>query len=124
MSIRRFEDSEAWKSARKLMNAVYDATASSAFDDDRDLRRQMRSAAVSSMSNIAEGFDAGSDNEFQRFLRMAQRSATEVQSQLYAALDRGYLDRASFDAVYEHARQTRRLIGGFIKYLRGSATKD
>lgn len=125
MSIRRFEDIEAWQSARKLMNAVYDVTASRAFDADPDLRRQMRSAAVSSMSNIAEGFDAGSDNEFQRFLRMAQRSATEVQSHLYAALDRGYLDRASFDTVYEHARETRRLIGGFIKYLRGSAkTKD
>lgn len=125
MSIRRFEDIEAWQKARTLMNAIYDATATSAFDADRDLRRQMRSAAVSSMANIAEGFDGGSDNEFQRFLRMAQRSATEVQSHLYVALDRGYLDRPSFDALYEHAGQTRRLIGGFIKYLQASAkTKD
>jgi len=131
MGIRRFEDIEAWQAARKLMNMVYDATEGSVFDTDRDLRRQIRKAAVSSMSNIAEGFDAGSDNEFQRFLRMAQRSATEVQSELYVALDRGYLERAGFDALYDQARQTRRLIGGFIRYLhsstsapRGSKTKD
>jgi four helix bundle protein len=129
MSIRRFEDIEAWQAARKLMNMVYESTAASAFDADRDLRRQLRKAAVSSMSNIAEGFDAGSDAEFQRFLRMAQRSATEVQSELYVALDRSYLDRAAFDPLYDQARQTRRLIGGFIKYLassasRGPTTKD
>lgn len=125
MSIRRFEDIEAWQKARSLMNAVYDATATSAFDADRYLRHQLRSAAVSSMANIAEGFDGGSDSEFRRFLRMAQRSATEVQSHLYVALDRGYLDRPAFDSLYAHAGQTRRLVGGFIKYLQASAkTKD
>lgn len=120
MKITRFEDIEAWKSARKLTNLVYEATRSPAFDDDRDLRRQLRSAAASSMANIAEGFDAGSDTEFQRFLRIAQRSATEVQSHLYVALDRAYVERAAFDALYAQAQDTRRLIGGFIKYLHAS----
>jgi len=69
------------------------------------------------MANIAEGFDAGSDIEFQRFLRIAQRSATEVQSHLYVALDRRYIESGSFDALYAQARETRRLIGGLIKYL-------
>lgn len=128
MKISRFEDIEAWKSARKLMNLVYDITSSQLFDQDRDLKRQLRTAATSSMANIAEGFDAGSDPEFQRFLRMAQRSATEVQSHLYVAIDRRYIDRAAFDTVFGQAQETRRLIGGFIKYLQastsGSSTKD
>jgi four helix bundle protein len=122
MKITRFEDIEAWKSARKLMNLVYDATRGPSFDDDRDLRRQLRSAAASSMANIAEGFDAGSDTELQRFLRIAQRSATEVQSHLYVALDRAYVERATFEAIHAQAQDTRRLIGGFIKYLQGSST--
>lgn len=117
MKIKRFEDIEAWKSARKLVNVVYDLTGATAFDADRDLKHQLRRAAVSSMANIAEGFDAGSDAEFQRFLRMAQRTTTEVQSHLYVALDRRYIDRDRFDAVYAQASETRRLIGGFIKYL-------
>jgi four helix bundle protein len=120
MKISRFEDIEAWQSARTLTNLVYDATLTGAFDADRDLRRQLRTAATSSMGNIAEGFDAGSDAEFQRFLRMAQRSATEVQSHLYVALDRHYLERAQFENLYAQAQQTRRIIGGFIKYLQTS----
>jgi len=122
MAIRRFEDIEAWQSARKLMNRIYDATSAIAFNDDRDLRRQLRRASVSSMANIAEGFDGGSDGEFQRFLRMAQRSVTEVESHLYVALDRGYVERSQFDALYAQALETRRLIGGFIKYLRSGAS--
>lgn len=120
MKINRFEDIEAWKSARKLVNMVYEATSARAFDADRDLRRQMRGAATSSMANIAEGFDGGSDAELQRFLRMAQRSATEVQSHLYVALDCRYVDRTRFDAIYAQAQETRRIIGGFVKYLRNA----
>lgn len=126
MSITRFEEIEAWQSARTLTRIVYDATAVRAFDGDHDLRRQMRRAAASSMGNIAEGFDAGSDNEFQRFLRMAQRSATELQSHLYVAADQGYIGDAAFNDLYAQAQETRRLIGGFIKYLArsGRGTKD
>lgn len=76
------------------------------------------------MANIAEGFDAGSDAEFQRFLRMAQRSASEVQSHLYVALDRNYLDSRGFDTMYGQARQLKRLIGGFIRYLRGASSAN
>jgi four helix bundle protein len=120
VKISRFEDIEAWQAARTLTNLVYDATDNGAFEADRDLKRQLRRAAVSSMSNIAEGFDAGSDSEFQRFLRIAQRSATEVQSHLHVARDRHYIDQTQFEALYAQADQTRRVIGGFIKYLLGS----
>lgn len=126
MSISRFEEIEAWQSARQLTRMVYEATSARAFTDDRDLRRQMRRAAASSMGNIAEGFDAGSDKEFQRFLRMAQRSATELQSHLHVAADQGYIGGAVFNELYAQAHETRRLIGGFIKYLQrsGRGTKD
>jgi four helix bundle protein len=75
------------------------------------------------MHNIAEGFDCGSDTEFVRFLRYAQRSCTEVQSELYVALDQGYITQPQFESLFEHASKTRSKIGGFIKYLL-SATKD
>ncbi len=72
------------------------------------------------MHNIAEGFDAGSDAEFTRFLRYAQRSCTEVQSELYVALDQKYLNEQKFNHLYELAKRTHGKIGGFIKYLKGS----
>jgi four helix bundle protein len=87
VKITRFEDIEAWKKARVLMNKVYEAARLPALIVDRELQRQMRRAALSVMSNIAEGFDGGTDAEFCRFLRMAKRSATELQSHFYVALD-------------------------------------
>ena len=104
--------------ARKLANSVYDLTDAAPFQRDYGLRDQIRRAAGPSMHNIAEGFDAGSNLEFMKFLRYAQRSCTEVQSQLYLALDRSYLIPKQFNTVYQKAADTRDKIGGFIKYLR------
>jgi len=73
------------------------------------------------MANIAEGFDAGTKPEFIRFLRIALRSGSELQSHLYAALDDQLLDSRTFDALYAQARTVKSLIGGFIRYLRKSA---
>lgn len=72
------------------------------------------------MHNIAEGFDAGSDAEFIRFLKIARRSASEVQSQLYLALDRQYITQQELNGTYEIAIETKRLINGLISYLRQS----
>lgn len=69
------------------------------------------------MHNTAEGFDSETNAEFIRFLRYAKRSCTEVQSQLYVALDNGYITQKHFDDVYEQARRTRAAIRGFINYL-------
>jgi four helix bundle protein len=69
------------------------------------------------MHNIAEGFDSGTNDEFTRFLRYAQRSCTEVRSQLYLASDRGYVDGSEFDALYEQATKTYNKIGALIRYL-------
>lgn len=69
------------------------------------------------MHNIAEGFDAGSYAEFVRFLKIARRSASEVQSELYLALDGGYLAQRQLAASYDLATQAKRLINGMIRYL-------
>jgi len=69
------------------------------------------------MHNIAEGFDSETNPEFVRFLRYAKRSCTEVQSELYVALDQHYITDLEFQDVYEHAGRTRGAIRGFIKYL-------
>lgn len=123
MKITTFEEIQAWQAARKLTNLVYDATKRKSFDSDRELRRQMRRAAVSSMSNIAEGFDAGSDREFRRFLRMAQRSTTELRSHLYVVLDQKFLDSMEVAEVQAKAQDTWRLIGGFVKYLANGSSR-
>ena len=117
MKIERFEDIEAWQLARELTRKVYDLTKKSKFARDFGLKRQVQEAAGSSMHNIAEGFDSETNPEFVRFLRYAKRSCTEVQSELYVALDQQYITDVEFQDVYDHAGRTRAAIRGFIKYL-------
>lgn len=117
MRIDRFEDIEAWQLARELTRKVYDLTKKAGFDKDFGLRGQIQNAAGSSMHNIAEGFDSETNPEFIRFLRYAKRSCTEVQSELYVALDQKYINNEEFQDVYDHAGRTRAAIRGFIKYL-------
>jgi four helix bundle protein len=118
MKIERFEDIRAWQEARALANLVYDATTENAFSRDFGPCDQIREAAGSVMHNIAEGFEAGSDAEFVRFLKYARRSASEVQSELYLALDRKYLSAETFQTIYDKATEVKKLINAFIGYLR------
>lgn len=117
-TIQKFEDIDAWQKARVLTREVYAVTADGAFAKDFGLRDQIRRAAVSVMSNIAEGFDRGGVREFIQFLFIAKGSAAEVQAQLYVALDIGYLKQEQFKGLYDLAGDTGRLIGGFIRYLK------
>ncbi len=116
--IERFEDLKSWQMARLLANMVYDLTNHSAFEKDFQLRNQIRDAAGSVMHNVAEGFDAGSNPEFLRFLKIARRSASEVQSELYLALDRNYISRSELENTYLKATEVKRLVNGMIAYLR------
>jgi four helix bundle protein len=122
MRIERFEDVKAWREARELTKMVYNVTKDGTFSRDFRLRDQIRGAAGSVMHNIAEGFDAGSDVEFIRFLRYSRRSASEVQSQLYIAIDQNYFDQQQFQRIYHKAAHTKKLINGFIGYLQRSTT--
>lgn len=118
MKIERFEDIEAWRLARELTRKVYRLTKRSAFAKDYGLTRQIQDAAGSSMHNIAEGFDSESNAEFIRFLRYSKRSCSEVQSELYVALDEKYISSDEFRDVYEQAGITRAAVRGFINYLK------
>lgn len=116
--IERFEDLQRWQKARQLANAVYELTRQPAFAKDLELRDQIRDAAGSVMHNIAEGVDAGTRAEFVRFLKIARRSASEVQSELYLALDQKYITPEQLKTAYDLATETKRLINGMIAYLR------
>jgi len=110
--IEKFEDLIAWQKARKLTRQIYKATDQGKFARDYGLKDQIRRAAVSSMSNMAEGFERGGLVEFQRFLGIAKGSCAELRTQLYVALDVGYLDTNSFDSLMAQAVEVSKIIGG------------
>ena len=116
----RFEDLEIWQEARVLTNRVYDLSGCPAFAKDYGLRDQIRRAAVSILSNIAEGYERDSDPEFGRFLLIAKGSAGEVRAQLYVALDRGYIDEFAFAEAKRQAESVCRRVANFIAYLKRS----
>ena len=118
--IERFEDLQSWQKERKLANVVYDLTDQGNFAKDFELRNQIRRASGSAMHNIVEGFDAGTNPEFIRFLRMARRSVSEIQSQLYLALDRKYIKEDDLKLAYDLATEVKRLVNGMIGYLKKS----
>ena len=121
-AIRRFEDLEAWGKARVLAASIYSITSTSPFAQDFSLRDQIRRAAISVMSNIAEGFDRGGQVEFRRFLGIAKGSAAEVRAQLYVAFDVGLLTQTQFDDLVGQSEDVTRLIAGLIRHI--TATQD
>ena len=118
MKIVRFEDLDAWKEGRRLVNMIYKLTEGQKFSRDFSLKDQIRRAAVSITSNIAEGFDCQSKMEFARFLAYARRSSSEVKNQLYVALDQQYITTLQFQEAYELSSTVSKIIYGLIKYLR------
>ena len=110
--VNRFEDLIAWQKARELTREVYGCTRQGAFARDFGLRDQLQRDCVSVMSNVAEGFERGTSAEFHHFLSIAKSSCAEARSQLYVALDSGYLERKGFDALMGKAEEVGRVIGG------------
>src|SRR5436305_15073652 len=110
--IRKFEDIESWKRARKLANEIYNVTAVGRFARDFGLRDQIRCASVSILSNIAEGFERGGDKEFLQFLAVAKGSCGEVRSQLYVAFDQSYIDEKQFKDISDKAVEVSQIISG------------
>jgi len=116
--VERFEDLIAWQKARELTRRVYHITATGAFSRDFGLRDQIRRASVSVMSNLAEGFERGSRAEFRQFVVIAKGSCAEVRSQLYAALDIGYLTEKEHRELDVMARDVSKIIGGLLAALK------
>jgi four helix bundle protein len=122
-TIQNFEDIEAWQKARELTKAIYTCSGKGAFAKDFALREQIRRAVISIMANISEGFERGGSAEFSQFLSIAKGSAGEVESQLYIALDQGYITQEEFKTLRLKATSTKKLISGFMNYLKQSAIK-
>jgi len=117
-TIERFEDIEAWKRARTMARKIYAISREGPLSKDFGLKDQLRRASVSAMSNIAEGFERDGTQEFIHFLSMAKGSSGEVRSQLYVALDEGYISQEQFDELYRDAESVSKMAAGFIEYLR------
>jgi len=118
-SITRFEEINAWRKAKDLVREIYLVCGTGRFSRDFGLKDQICRAAVSSMSNIAEGFGRRSTKDFAHFLDVARGSALEVQSLLHVARDLNYINEIDFKRLYNLANETVSLIGGFTSYLRG-----
>ncbi len=118
--VERFDDLIAWQKARELTKRIYEVTRQGDFAKDFGLKDQIQRAAVSIMSNIAEGFERGGRAEFHQFLSTAKASCAEVRSQLYVALDTGYLSQSAFDQLQSLAEEVGKILGG----LRASVQKQ
>jgi four helix bundle protein len=118
--LERFEDIEAWKMARELTKAIYRITKTGQGARDFGLRDQIRRAAISILSNIAEGFERGGNKEFLHFLSLAKGSCGEVRAQLYIARDQQYISDVQFQELVEQTIKVSRLIAGLMKYLNAS----
>jgi four helix bundle protein len=117
MKIERFEEIDAWKNARMLVNSIYKICTIEKFKKDYSLADQIRRAAISIMANISEGFARKGNKEFAQFLFISKSSAAELQSHLYVALDQGYIEKLQFDELYQDADKIQRQLSNFIKYL-------
>ncbi len=123
MSVKYFEDLEAWKLSRVLSKKIYNVSNDGKFTKDYGLRDQIRRAAVSIMSNIAEGYERGGNKEFIQFLSIAKASCGEVRSQLYVVMDQCYVGKLECEQLIDEFKKLSIMISNFIEYLKGSRYK-
>lgn len=114
-----FEELHVYQRARELANAVYALTRLDALAKDRRLADQIRRAAVSVMSNIAEGFERGTTAEFVQFLYIAKGSCGEVRAQLELACDQNYISRSEHERLVDQARRVSGMISNLIAHIQG-----
>lgn len=123
MKVKRFEDLDCWQEARTITRTVYALTTGGLFKKDHSLTDQVRRAAISIMTNIAEGFSRQEDREFTQFLFISKSSASELQSHLYVALDQQYIHQNDFDSLYEQLESKQKRISNLIKYLKSCSPR-
>jgi len=121
--IKKFEEIIAWKKGRELCKQIYAITKDQRFSKDFGLKDQIQRSSISVISNIAEGFERGSNNEFIQFLYIAKGSCGELRAQLYIALDLGYISIIEFDRIIKTASEVSRLIYYLIESLKVSKIK-
>jgi len=119
MTAKKFEDLIFWQKARELTCLVYTyCRKNGEFRGDYGLRDQIQRSCVSVMSNIAEGFGRGGNNEFIQFLFIAKGSLAEVKSQLYVSKDLDYITDLEFRKAYDLSEEIARLMNSFIRNLK------
>jgi four helix bundle protein len=116
-TISRFEEIEAWKTSRELTRLVYLLTKEGQLARDAGLKSQLQRAAVSVMSNVAEGFESRTQAQFLEYLGRVKASAGEVRSQLYVAIDLKYISQTEFDQASDLADKSSRQLSRFMTYL-------
>jgi four helix bundle protein len=121
---QQFENLNVWQEARQLVGEIYSMSKQRGFNSDFGLRDQIRRAAVSTMSNIAEGFERGSKKEFIQFLNIAKGSNGEVRSQLHVALDQKHISESEFEKLRESSVTLSKRLSAFIRYLEGYANNS
>ncbi|MEM6353196.1 MAG: four helix bundle protein [Cyanobacteria bacterium P01_D01_bin.14] len=117
--VERFEDLRVWRQGIELVKQVYGVTGQGKLARDFGLRDQMRRAAVSVPTNIAEGFERRSRKEYLQFLNIAKGSVGEVRSLLRVALEVGYLDSSSYEILHDQAVQISRMLAAQMKGVEG-----
>ena len=118
--MKSYRELDVWKTSMELAEKIHAASKHFPQDEMFGLRSQIRRAAYSVPSNIAEGFERGGDKEFLQFLSTAKGSCGEVRSQLYVALDQSYITPVEFENISSDAVEVSRLVSGFMGYLRKS----
>ena len=119
----RFEDLKVWQKSRDLTRTIYELSGKKTFSNDWPLSNQIRKAAISITSNIAEGFEREGRSEFIQFLSIAKGSTGEVRSQLYISLDQKYISDSEFRQAYNLPLEVSAMIRGLIGYLQNSNLK-
>jgi len=122
-TIQNFEDLNVWQRSRELVKLIYELTKNKLFSRDYSLTDQIKRSSVSVLSNIAEGFERGSNKEFIQFLYIAKGSCGEVRSQLYVALDQKYVSEGDFSKTKEFCLKISGMINNLISYLKTSNIK-
>lgn len=117
-TFKRFEDIKAWQAARELSLKVHLLCNEPVLSKHFALKDQLCRAAISAMSNVAEGYSRRTDRDFAHFLDIARGSAMEVQSHLYVVRDLKLADEETIKAIYAKAGETAAKITALASYLR------
>lgn len=123
MNTKNFENLEVWKLSRELTRKIYELTNNTRFSKDFALKDQIRRSSVSVLSNISEGYERDGNKELIQFLSIAKGSSGEVRSQLYIAMDQGYIEESLCVKLIDSFKKLSIMISNFIKYLKKSPYK-
>jgi len=122
--LEKIEDIIVWQLAIELTNSIYTITNNTAFNKDFALRDQIRKSAISVPSNIAEGFERNSTNQFLYFLVIAKGSAGELRTQLLIAKNQSYITQSEFEKINSEALEVSKKLGSFLTYLKEFKSKQ